>query len=314
MVAPPEPMVTLHDGPAPTPWIELDRSTITVERVRRFLRSAAIGGVPPPLPEVAPLSFSLVLRRGHGPEIALSPHAFGIHGGHDIAMHSELVVGETYSVSGRVERIFRKTGRTGPMTLVERKVQILDAQNRLAVEIGDRQIVRWKPEAGGSRTTMRHSASHRATPRQASFPTDPHPLSTSLEIGDTVGPFARHGPKRLDISRWADSLRDRETLFHDRAGSQALGYDDLVVPGPMQSAFIDCLLGAKLPEWRTVALSMTFRQSLLAGEALEIEGTVVDTATGERTLDIVVRSSLHGETASVGTAILRQRSSAPLRS
>lgn len=314
MAGPTEPMVILHDGPTPTAWTELDRSTITVERVRRFLRSAAMGGEPPARAEVAPLSFSLALRRGHGPEVSLSPHAFGIHGGHDIAMHIELVVGETYTVSGRVERIFHKTGRTGPMTMVERTVHILDQQGRLAVEIGDRQIVRWKPEAGGARTTMRPSAPQSVPHRQDPVPTGPGLLGASLEIGDTVGPFRRHGPKRLDISRWADSLRDRETLFHDRAGSQALGYDDLVVPGPMQSAFVDSLLGAKLPDWRIVALSMTFRQSLLASEALEIEGIVVDAVRDERTLDIVVRNPLHGETASVGTALLRRRKSSQPRS
>jgi hypothetical protein len=209
-------------------------------------------------------------------------------------------------VSGRVDRIFRKTGRTGPMTLVERTVHIRNQTGALVAEITDRQVVRWKPEAGGERTTARGAERHDPLHHEGDGGGEDVEIGR-LEIGDILGPFHRRGPRRLEISRWADSLRDRETLFHDREGSHALGYDDLVVPGPMQSAFVDYLLTTKLPDWRIARLSMTFRQSILAGEALDIEGVVVDVGSEDHTLDIVIRNAANGETASVGTAVLRKR-------
>ncbi len=300
-------MVEARSEAMPTVWVELERSMVTPERVRHFVRGAAGTEVVARNFETAPLSFALVLRRGHGPEAAISPRAFAIHGGHDIEMHAPIRVGETYIVRARIERIFRKTGRSGAMTIVERRVRIHDRRDDLASEITDRQIVRWKPTPGDSRTDTRQpSPAHPHAAVRAPAATSPAIFDESLEVGESLGPFRRQGPKRLEISRWADALRDRETLFHDRDGSHALGYADLVVPGPMQSAFVDHLLHTQLPDWQTTRLNMTFRQSLLASEPLEIEGIVVDSEGDARTLEILIRNAVSGETASVGTATLKR--------
>jgi hypothetical protein len=303
-----EAMVAIGTGPLPTPEIELERSTVTAEQVRRFLRSAAPGEAT--ATATAPLTFALALRRGHGPEAAISPRAFAIHGGHDIEMHAPIAVGETYVVSGRVERVYAKTGRTGPLTVVERRVWIRDAAGRPAAEIADRQIVRWKPQGDEASSPGRRREQRRKVADEA-IPTPP--AAASLELGDAIGPYRRRGPTAAEISGWADTLRDREVLFHDRRGARALGFEDLVVPGPMQSAFIDRWLAAAAPAWQATRLHMTFRQSLLAGEALAIEAVVVDGDDRRRSLDVLVRNADSGETTSTGTVVLQLRAPVPKR-
>lgn len=299
-------MVTVAGEPVPTPEIELERSLVTAERVRRFLACATPGTNVAASPAEAPLSFALALRRGHGPEVAISPDAFAIHGGHDIALHAPIAVGEEYAVSGRVERVYRKTGRSGPLTIVERRVWIRGRRPTPVVEIADRQIIRWKPQAGDRRIASRQGD---GTREKTSEPIPVPPAGAALEIGDSVGPYGRRGPSAGEISGWADTLRDREVLFHDRSGAQALGFEDLVVPGPMQSAMIDHWLALAAPDWRATRLHMTFRQSLLAGEALTIEAVVVDGDAEQRTLDVLVRNAESGETTSTGAVILQRRRS-----
>ncbi len=298
-------MIEPGHSPTPTPWVELQRTEVTAERVRRFLRGAAPEIDVPDNPRHAPLTFALALRSGHGPELVLSPYAFSIHGGHDITQYADILVGSTYTVRARVERIFRKTGRSGPMTMVERRVLIHDEHGDITTEITDRQVVRWRPTAA----TAASAGSSTPTVTEPDDATPQAPvgdLDQNLDVGEVIGPFHRRGPRRTEISGWATALRERETLFHDREGSQALGYRDLVVPGPMQSAIVDRLLAATLDGWQTTRLNMTFRQSLVANEPLEIDTIVVDAERDTRTLDIVIRNSSSGETASVGMASLHR--------
>ncbi len=294
-----------HD-PTPTPWVELQRTKVTAARVRRFLRGAAPEIDVPDNPRHAPLTFALALRSGHGPELVLSPHAFSIHGGHDITRHADILVGNTYSVRARVERIFRKTGRSGPMTMVERRVLIQDEHEDITTEITDRQVVRWRPTAATAASA--DSSPRPVTEQDNATPQAPvADLDETLDVGDLIGPFHRRGPGRTEISGWATAQRERETLFHDTEGSLALGYRDLVVPGPMQSAIVDRLLASTLDRWQTTRLNMTFRQSLLANEPLEIDTIVVDAEGHARTLDIVIRNASSRETMSIGMASLHRR-------
>src|SRR5690606_33298838 len=125
---------------------EVERCTITADRVADFLRhTAPPRGVAELSSASPPISFALALRREHGPGVTVSPRAFAIHGGHDIALHAALRIGAEYKILNAVERIFEKTGRSGPMTVVERRVWIEESDGLLAAEIRDRQVVRWRP-------------------------------------------------------------------------------------------------------------------------------------------------------------------------
>lgn len=296
-------MVVLKDPP-PTAEIEIERTTVTREALDRFVGSATLPATRRWISGVAPLSFALALRRDHGPGASISPRAFAIHGGHDIQDHSPIVVGETYVVSGSIERVFAKTGRSGILTIIERRVWIRDVRGPLAVEMTDRQIVRWRPDVDQPSTSRdgTSSGAHELTHQEefASRGSEP-----PLDVGDPLEPLLHPGVSAPQISAWADALRDREVLFHDRSEARRLGYDDLVVPGPMQSAVVDCWLRQAAPAWRPRRIHMTFRQSLLAGQPLRIDAVVVDTEADRRTLDILIRNSGSGDTTAAGTVELQ---------
>ena len=111
----------------------------------------------------------------------------------------------------------------------------------------------------------------------------------------------------MEIATWADTLRDREVLFHDSAGSNKLGYRDVVLPGPMQSAFIDNALRKQIPEWELSRLSMSFRQSIVAGDPITINLVVIDKTDNTLTLDITVENRATGDRSSTGTATMHRR-------
>jgi len=299
-------MIVFSGGDLPTPAVEIERRTISEAHLGEFLRRIGWGDAPPHSPEGVPISYTLALRREHGPEITVVPQAFAIHGGHDIELVTALSIGHTYVVSGCVEQIFEKTGRSGPMTVVGRRIWIHEASSgALAATIRDHQIVRWRPQiaAAPAGTTDVHDVP--ASPDD-DWTTLIEPDSVAnLEVGDVVGPFVRGGPSAEDISSWAGVLRDRETLFHDPRGSRELGYANLVVPGPLQSAVVDRAFALGLPKFTAVRLDMTFRQSLLADQPMAIEGVVVDSDAEYRTCDIIIRRGLAGEITSAGSVLLR---------
>jgi len=291
-------------GDVPSPEIELERATITAEQVRRFVAAAGPAvSVEGTEPSAVPLSYALAIRRGHGPELRVSADAFGIHGGHDIELTRPLRIGAEYAVLGRVEGVFEKTGRSGPLTIVQRLVRLVDQQGEQAVSIRDRQILRWRPQRGSEEAATHAPHTERTPGDGTSWAGCDDP---ELEVGTSVGPLLRPGPSADQISAWASSLRDRETLFHDQARSRRLGFADLVVPGPMQSAFIDHMLRSHLPDWNLRGLSMTFRQSLIAGDRLSIHGVITDADADDRTCDIVIENHGTRETASIGVAHLRR--------
>ena len=291
----------------PTAEIEIERSVVTPRQLGQFLRAANPGYQSGAAPQTtAPLSFALALRRSQGPHVAIAPEAFAIHGGHDLELHHPIRVGGEYSVRGRVDEIFEKTGRSGPLTVIARRVRIIDAEGTPAVIIRDRQIVRWRPSARGADSL---AAEHpHGSPGGSEIPsTPPLAVNPELGVGSIIGPIERRAPSAGNISSWAGALRDREVLFHDEAESNKLGYRGLVVPGPMQSAFIDDMLRSKLPAWTLTALSMTFRQSLIAGDGISIHAVVIEADDTRRVCDIAVESRETGETASAGVAELHLR-------
>ena len=145
---PPLSMVQL-DEPPPTRPVEISRTEVSQEHITAFL--AQVAGNQPintTSGKRAPLSFALALRAGHEPEIRLDAKAFAIHGGHDLQLHQPIIAGKLYIVTGNVEKIYEKTGRSGPLTVIERIVSIRDDSGALATEIRDQQIVRWRPARG----------------------------------------------------------------------------------------------------------------------------------------------------------------------
>lgn len=300
-------MVEFSGDSLPTDPIEVEQHTVSYTQIIEFLRRSTLNGtqvdVPPARP---PITFALAMRREHGPGVTVSPRAFAIHGGHDLTLHEDLKVGETYRILSSIERIFGKTGRSGPMTIVERQTSIARVSGPVAIRIRDRQIVRWRPAAAtaaGAASTLPPSESAEQDEVSIVQPVF-EPIPGPLEFGSIIGPFVLPGPRGAEISTWASALREREALFHDREGARDLGYADLVVPGPMQSAFVERLLANVLADWRTVQMSMTFRQSLLAGEPIEIHGVIVDADRDRSTCEVVIRNRQSGETTSTGTLVL----------
>jgi len=132
----------------PTAEIEIERSVVTANQVDQFLRAAnPVHQSGSPSPSTAPLSFALAMRRSQGPHVAIAPQAFAIHGGHDLQLQHPIRIGGEYSVLGRVAEIFEKSGRSGPMTVVVRRIRIVAPDGTEAVTLRDRQIVRWRPTA-----------------------------------------------------------------------------------------------------------------------------------------------------------------------
>jgi hypothetical protein len=302
-------MIEFSGGSLPTPIIEIERCTVAEAHLVEFLRRAEWGGgLLPSKPPTVPISYALALRRGHGPEVSVAPDAFAIHGGHEIELVTRLSVGRTYVVKGCVDQIFEKTGRSGLMTMVGRRVWIHDeSTGTLAATIRDRQIVRWRPQrpttfAGVPPDDVPPLTAPGASPAVGSDSAD-----DDLEVGDLLGPFHRPGLSAHEISSWAGVLRDREVLFHDPRGSQHLGYANLVVPGPLQTALVDRAIRLRLPAWTAVRLDMTFRQSLLADQPLVIEGVVVDSNAERRTCEIIVRRGVTGDITSAGSVTLVRR-------
>jgi hypothetical protein len=224
--------------------------------------------------------------------------AFSVHGGHDIEQVGAIRPDREYAICSQVANVFEKSGRSGPLTVVERASRI-DEGDRTVATVRERQIVRWRP---GTEKTGRPRPRHRdrlVEERAAAV--------SSLELGDLIAREVRHGPTPAGIANWASHLGEREVLFSDPSGASDLGYEDLVVPGPMLSAFAGQMLRRALPEWWIRNLSMTFRQSLLALEPIVLSALVTERrASAEVTCDIMIESG-SGETCAVGSASLTQR-------
>ncbi len=92
---------------------------------------------------IAPPTFCLRLRGGRmQPEVPLEPGLVSLHAGQDIEFADEIYAGQTYTVTAKVAEAYEKTGRSGPLGIIVREVEIKDREgNRVAV-LHERQIVR----------------------------------------------------------------------------------------------------------------------------------------------------------------------------
>lgn len=294
--------------------IDLGSVEVTADSLRQY--AAAVGddilswG---PL-QVAPLGFVLALRGGPLPAVELADETVSVHGGHAIASHRALIAGR-YRVTARLTSIFEKNGRSGPLTVVARRAEINAADGSLMATVDDQQIVRWRradPAVPSASTPARredvlHSGGEEApyVPSGA----DRAPVSSDLEVGTVVAFQRRAAPSASAIATYAKSLAGGESMFTDSAFARALGYADVIVPGPLQSALIEAFLRERLPGWTLSRLSLTFRVSLIARELISLAAVVVEHARQRSGAKLVCDLSLEngeGERAALGLAELRR--------
>ena len=96
-------------------------------------------------------------------------------------------------------------------------------------------------------------------------------------------------------------------VYGDRRVAQRLGYADVIVPGPLQSALLESFLRRRLRGWTLHRLSLTFRVSLIAHEPIVLSAVVVEHEDSTHPSTLLCDLSLEnrdGERAAVGTAEL----------
>ena len=92
---------------------------------------------------IAPPTFCLRLRSGHmQPEVPLEPGLASLHAGQDIEFADEIYAGQTYTVTAKVAEAYEKTGRSGPLGIIVREVEIKDREGKRVAVLRERQIVR----------------------------------------------------------------------------------------------------------------------------------------------------------------------------
>jgi len=254
-----------------------------------------------PLTDTAPIAFALTflaLRRRGAADLRIASNAFSMHGGHDIESTEAIRAGNTYIVRSSIAAVFEKSGRSGPLTVIERLSRIEAKNGRTAALVRERQIVRQRPDEA-----RRDASQRRRSARLSEARASP---ALVFDVGDVIAREVRHGPARDGIARWAAHLGEREVLFSDRSGALDLGFADLVVPGPMLSAFSGQMLRRALPEWTTRKLSMTFRQSLVAQEPIVLTAMVTERGADRVVCDIVIESG-SGEICATGSASLERQ-------
>ena len=250
----------------------------------------------------APPTFALMLRGGPVPTVELPEHSLAVHAGHDITILQPIRMSGEYRIRTKVTDVFEKNGRSGPLTVITRRATIETLTGEVAVEISDDQIVRPRPPPAEAPT-------HAAKARGASGSVASGEGEGRVDIGAAIGPEIRVSPDPGQVRRWAHIQRVTEGLFTDSRAARRLGYPDVIVPGPMQSAILEQMLLRRLRGWRIARLSTTFRVSVIAGETIALSGVVTEwhvEPEGERIVCDLVLENGDGERAATGTAELRR--------
>jgi len=286
---------------------------VTSEQIERYARTVGDRDTLARLARgegVAPPTFCLALHRGMRPEVELPPDCFGIYGGHDLDFLQPLRAGESYGVHARIADVYEKSGRSGALLIVAREGEIRDAAGRVAVRIHERQIVRRRP-ADSPRALPHVAGEGRAVGAAAPDLTDAPPPApvADVELGTEIGPQHRPPTAIEQVGLYVGCNDMREGLFTDRDFARALGYRDIVVPGPMLTAFLEQFVRATLPSWRLERLGSTFRMPTITGDPLTLSGVVSEHHESEEgeyiVCDLVVEHPT-GERAVTATARLRR--------
>lgn len=254
----------------------------------------------------APAGFALALRGGPTPAVELAADTVSVHAGHSIEMRRGLLAPGSYRLRSRIADVFEKNGRSGPLTVITRHAEIVDADDVCCVAIEDQQIVRWRPptSAGVHAAQPSAVADDIAVARSADGMIEDPP-----EVGTLVGAEQQAAPDPLAVDRYARRLAGAEPLFVDSDYARTLGYGDVIVPGPLQSALLERMLRRRLPRWRLYGLSLSFRVSVIAAEPILLGAIVVEhhlQPTAESLIcDLWIESGA-SDRAAIGTAELHR--------
>lgn len=290
--------------------IELGTVEVTTAELRAY--GAAVGDAvieTADAGQAAPLGFMLALRRGPQPDVDLLDGTVSVHAGHVITSRRPLIVPGAYVVRARLADVFEKNGRSGPLTVVVRQVDIGTADGAPVATVEDQQIVRWRrvnTEAGAARPANQTVP---ATPPAeiASFsrradPTVPPDLDVGSEIEERCT-----APDAPAIARYAGRLAGGESLFTDVRYARSLGYADVIVPGPLLSAMLERFLRRRYSGLALRRLAVTFRVSVIAAEPITLAAVVIEQRWHDAHMAIVCDLSIEnsdGERAALGTAEL----------
>lgn len=271
-------------------WIDVDAAT-----VRRYWE--AVGLPAPERPRQLPLGLALALRGLPRPLVEIAAGAVSVHAGHAVVAHRPFLAGRQYHLTTRIAEVFEKSGRSGPLTVVVRTSELRAASDDVVVAVREQQIARWRAATATPRPVPADAIPAELTPEAA----------VALDIGATIAVEHRRAPDVRTVHGYAASLSGREPLFSDADFARRLGFADVIVPGPVQSALLEGLLARRLPDWDLADLSLSFRVSVIAGEPITMTALVIEFEEHQRrvVVDLTIENS-HGERAAVGTATLRE--------
>jgi acyl dehydratase len=133
--------------------IPLATVTVNAEDIRKFaeamedlnplyldVEAARAAGYPH---VIAPPLFCMKMRGGPmKPEVPLEPGFASVHAGQDIEFSDEIYAGQTYTITAKIAEAYEKTGRSGPLGIIVREVEIKDTSGTKVAILRERQIVR----------------------------------------------------------------------------------------------------------------------------------------------------------------------------
>lgn len=276
----------------------VEHGSVEVDAALAARYAQAVGALPPPAGGELPLGLALSVRGAALAAMELAPQAVGVHGGHTVTLSGPFVFPAVYRVAARIDQVFEKSGRSGPLTVIARSSLLSDPAGHVVALVEDQHIVRWRSAAPGDDKPA-------AVPPQG-----PPAPDSELEVGAVIAVEHRPAPDASEVRRYAQGMAEPEALFVDPTFARQLGFADVIVPGPLQAALLERLIATRLPEWRLERISLSFRISVIAAElitlsALVIEAEPLDPAAS-LVLDLTVENA-RGERAAVGTATLRRR-------
>lgn len=266
-----------------------------------------------PLPATGmdpPLGLVFALRGAPAPDVEFTNGTVSVHAGHTITLPRPFAAATRYHLTSRIAAVFEKNGRSGPLTVVTRVARLHDRRGSVAAVLEDQQIARWRP-AGTPAAPATRPVAPDAPPAIPGRPTGVALHSgAGLDLGEVIALEHRLAPDPRAVLRYAQSFGGVEPLFVDRAFAHAIGYADVIVPGPFQAALLEHMLASHLPDWRLEQISLTFRVSVIAAEAIVLSALVIGFDAHDPSAPMVLDLTLEnarGEGAAVGTATLRRR-------
>jgi acyl dehydratase len=92
---------------------------------------------------IAPPLFCMKMRGGRmRPDVPIEPGFATLHAGQDIEFVDEIYAGQTYTITAKIAEAYEKTGRSGPLGIIVREVDIKDASGKKVAVLREQQIVR----------------------------------------------------------------------------------------------------------------------------------------------------------------------------